>query len=190
VTNVVSNGRDGRQGIASRCTGATADPALIIAAARGWLGTPYHDQASLRGVGCDCLGLARGVWREVVGPEPFRVPPYSRDWGLVAGPEGINRSGGAIEGRQGPAGQTGLREVLADGARRMMPEIAPSEAGPGALVLFRMAPRAIAKHVGVLTGPDSFLHAYERLGVVEEALTPSWRRRIAFAFLFPPSGIL
>ena len=42
----------------------------IVAAARGWLGTPYRDQASLKGVGCDCLGLVRGVWREVLGDEP------------------------------------------------------------------------------------------------------------------------
>lgn len=49
---------------------STADPALVIAAARCWLGTPYHDQASLCGVGCDCLGLARGVWRDAVGSEP------------------------------------------------------------------------------------------------------------------------
>ncbi len=66
-----------------------------------------------------------------------------------------------------------------------MSEIAPADAGLGALVLFRMMPRAVAKHVGILTGPDSFIHAYERLGVIEEPLTPSWRRRIAFAFLFP-----
>jgi len=162
VTNVVSSGNDGRQCIASRCTRATADPERVTAAARTWLGTPYHDQASLRGVGCDCLGLARGVWREVVGPEPFPIPPYSRDWG-----------------------ETGPREVLAEGARAMMIEASPDKAGPGALVLFRMQPRAIAKHVGILTGPDTFLHAYERLGVIEEPLTPSWRRRIAFAFLFP-----
>ncbi|SLN61543.1 hypothetical protein ROG8370_02835 [Roseovarius gaetbuli] len=139
-----------------------ADPAHVIAIARSWLGTPYHDQASLCGVGCDCLGLARGVWREVVGPEPFPMPPYSRDWG-----------------------ETGAREVLAEGARRMMVECPPADAPPGALVLFRMMPRAIAKHVGILTGPQSFIHACERLGVVEEGLTPSWRRRIAFAFLFP-----
>jgi NlpC/P60 family putative phage cell wall peptidase len=75
--------------------------------------------------------------------------------------------------------------VLAEGARAMMPEIAPTDALPGALILFRMMPRAIAKHVGILTGPDTFLHAYERLGVIEEPLTPAWRRRIAFAFLFP-----
>ncbi|KAA8603224.1 peptidase [Salipiger aestuarii] len=128
---------------------SSADPTHVIAIARSWLGTPYHDQASLRGVGCDCLGRVRGIWREVVGPEPFPLPPYSRD-----------------------RGETGPREVLAEGARRMMPEISPSDAGPGALVLFRMTPRAIAKHVGILTGPDSFLHAYERLGVIEESLTP------------------
>ena len=129
-----------------------ADPHRVTAAARTWLGTPYHDQASLRGVGYDCLGLARGVWREVIGPEPFPIPPYNRDWGEI-----------------------GPREVLAEGARWMMIEVERAAASPGALVLFRMQPRAIAKHVGILTGPDSFLHAYERLGVIEEPLTPSWR---------------
>ena len=98
----------------------------------------------------------------MVGDEPFPIPPYSRDWG-----------------------ETGPREVLAEGARQMMPEIMPAEARPGTLILFRMAPRAIAKHVGILTAPDHFIHAYERLGVVEEVLTPTWARKIAFAFLFP-----
>ena len=142
-----------------------ADPDAVMAAARRWLGTPYHDQASLRGVGCDCLGLARGIWRDVVGAEPQPIPPYSRDWG-----------------------ETGVREVLAEGARAMMTEISIAEIGPGALVLFRMAPRAIARHVGILTAPDSFIHAYDRLGVIEEELTTAWSRRIAFAFRFPASN--
>ena len=67
----------------------------------------------------------------------------------------------------------------------MMIEVEPAQAPLGALLLFRMMPRAIAKHVGILTGPDSFIHAYERLGVIEQPLTPSWQRRIAFTFLFP-----
>ena len=44
--------------------------------ARGWIGTPYRHQASLKGVGCDCLGLVRGVWREVMGEEPEAPPAY------------------------------------------------------------------------------------------------------------------
>ena len=92
-----------------------ADGARVVAAARSWLGTPYHDQASLRGVGCDCLGLARGVWRDVVGTVPQAIPPYSRDWG-----------------------ETGVREVLADGARAMMIEIPLVQIGPGATAFTRM----------------------------------------------------
>ena len=139
-----------------------ADPVRVIAAARGWLGTPYHDQASVKGVGCDCLGLARGIWREVVGSETLPVPPYSRDWGEI-----------------------GSREVLADSAARVLIRIDPAETGPGAVVLFRMREGAVVKHVGILTGPDTFIHSYERLGVIEQPLTVTWRRRIAFAFLFP-----
>jgi hypothetical protein len=45
--------------------------------ARTWIGTPYRHQASVKGVGADCLGLVRGIWREVIGPEPAVVPPYS-----------------------------------------------------------------------------------------------------------------
>lgn len=33
--------------------------------ARLWLGTPFRHQAALRGVGCDCLGLIRGVAAEL-----------------------------------------------------------------------------------------------------------------------------
>jgi NlpC/P60 family putative phage cell wall peptidase len=139
-----------------------ADPAEVVAAARRWLGTPYHDQASARGIGCDCLGLARGVWREVVGPEPFLVPPYTRDWG-----------------------ETGPREVLAEGARAAMIEIESADAGPGTLLMFRMRPGAIAKHVGIVMPESRFIHAYDRLGVIEESLAMPWRRRVAFAFLFP-----
>jgi NlpC/P60 family putative phage cell wall peptidase len=134
----------------------------VIAASRGWLGTPYHDQASVKGVGCDCLGLVRGVWRELNGNEPMPLPPYSRDWG-----------------------ETGVREPLAEAARRVMVEIPVADIAPGALILFRMRTGAVAKHCGILTAPDRFVHAYERTGVIEERLTAAWRRRSAFAFLFP-----
>ncbi len=137
-------------------------PARIVQATRRWLGTPYHDQASLRGVGCDCLGLLRGVWREVVGPEPMPIPPYSRDWGEV-----------------------GPRELLAEAARAAMIELDPAVARTGDVILFRMRRRAIAKHCGILSGKSRFIHAYDRTGVIEEVLSDTWRRRIAYAFRFP-----
>ena len=35
----------------------------VMRSARSWLGTPYRHQGARKGVGCDCLGLVRGVWR-------------------------------------------------------------------------------------------------------------------------------
>jgi NlpC/P60 family putative phage cell wall peptidase len=144
-----------------------ADPAGVIAAARAWLGTPYRHQASTRGAGCDCLGLARGVWRALHGAEPGPIPPYTRDWGEAGG-----------------------REVLAEAARRFLIELPLAEAGPGALILFRMGSPAPAKHCGILLGgiPAAFIHAYEGAGVVIHPWTGPWARRARFAFLFPASA--
>ena len=139
-----------------------ADPRKIVASARSWVGTPYHDQASTKGAGVDCLGLARGVWREVVGPEPTAIPPYSRAWG-----------------------ENHATELLAMGAASWLIPVDRKEAGAGTVVLFRMVRGAIAKHVGILTGEGTFVHSFEGVGVIEEELTETWRRRIAFAFNFP-----
>src|SRR6202008_328378 len=60
----------------------------IIAVARDWLGTPYHHQASVRGAGCDCIGLVRGIWRELYGADaPEALPAYTRDWAEASGRE-------------------------------------------------------------------------------------------------------
>jgi NlpC/P60 family putative phage cell wall peptidase len=142
-----------------------ADPSAVLAIARSWLGTPYLHQSSVQGVGCDCLGLARGIWRALHGNEPWEVPPYSRDWG-----------------------EAGRREVLAEAARAALIEIALDAAGPGTLILFRMVPGVPTKHCGLLGESvirPSLIHAYDRSGVVEEAFTPAWARRATFAFQFP-----
>jgi NlpC/P60 family putative phage cell wall peptidase len=46
----------------------------VLDIARDWLDTPYQHQASVRGAGCDCLGLIRGIWRTLYGAEP-EAPP-------------------------------------------------------------------------------------------------------------------
>jgi NlpC/P60 family putative phage cell wall peptidase len=150
-------------------TRTPADPSAVLAIARAWLGTPYLHQSSVQGVGCDCLGLARGIWRALHGDEPWEVPPYSRDWG-----------------------EAGRREVLAEAARAALIEVALGDAGPGSLILFRMAPGVPAKHCGLLGASvirPTLIHACDRSGVIEEAFTTAWSRRAAFAFLFPaPPG--
>lgn len=49
----------------------------IIREARSWIGTPFVPQAALKGVGGDCIAPLRGVWRELIGPEP-PIPAYPR----------------------------------------------------------------------------------------------------------------
>lgn len=135
----------------------------IVTAARRWIGTPYHHQASLRGIGCDCLGLLRGVWREVVGPEPAVVPAYRPDWA-----------------------EAGTGETLMLAARAyLVPLAADDEAGAGDVLLFRWRQHLPAKHCGILTGSDSMIHAHDGAAVAEIRLSGWWRRRIAGAFGFP-----
>ena len=63
--------------------------AAIVGEARAWMGTRYAYQASVKGVGCDCLGLVRGVWRACIGDEPEVVPAYAADWAEATGEESL-----------------------------------------------------------------------------------------------------
>ncbi|MFG1478599.1 NlpC/P60 family protein [Xanthobacter sp. V4C-4] len=136
--------------------------AALVAEARGWIGTPYRHRASLQGVGADCLGLVRGVWRARVGPEPEPLPAYAPDWA-----------------------EAGRRETLADTARRHLVALDPEAAGAGDVVLFRFRAHLPAKHAAILAGEGRMIHAYDGAAVCEGALTSWWRRRLAFAFRFP-----
>jgi NlpC/P60 family putative phage cell wall peptidase len=134
----------------------------IIAEARSWIGTPYRHQASLKGVGCDCLGLVRGVWRAVIGDEPERAPPYAPDW----------------------AEATGV-ESLADAAARHLIPIPVAVFSPGDVLLFRWRAELPAKHAAIVTAPDRIVHAHDGAAVAEVVIAPWWRRRLAYAFSFP-----
>jgi NlpC/P60 family putative phage cell wall peptidase len=134
----------------------------VIAEARAWIGTPYHHQAALKGVGCDCLGLVRGVWRAVYGADPEQPPAYSRDWA-----------------------ETLRRETLAEAASRHMLAIPLDAIEPGDLLLFAISADAPAKHCAILTSPGRMVHAIESHPVAEVSLVAWWRTRLRFAFRFP-----
>ncbi|MCU0828122.1 MAG: NlpC/P60 family protein [Tabrizicola sp.] len=138
---------------------------MVVRAARAWIGTPYLHQGSVRQAGTDCLGLLRGVWRDVIGAEPEAVPVYTADWAEPA-----------------------RQEVLLDAARRWLIPKPIAEAATGDVLLFRMREGSIAKHLGIQSETGScaaFVHAYTGHGVVESPLSRPWSRRIAARFSFP-----
>ena len=135
---------------------------MIVAETRGWIGTPYRHQASLKGVGCDCLGLVRGIWRSVIGAEPERTPPYAPDWAEAA-------SG----------------EPLADAAARHLVAIDRGTFREGDVLLFRWRDNLPAKHAAIVTSAETMVHAHDGAAVAEVAIAPWWRRHLACAFRFP-----
>jgi NlpC/P60 family putative phage cell wall peptidase len=136
--------------------------ATIVSEARGWIGTPYRHQGSLRGVGCDCLGLLRGLWRALIGPEPEQPDPYSPDWAEASG-----------------------SEALLAAARRHLVPLAGCAYAEGDVILFRFRKNVPAKHIGIATGPGGMIHAHEGACVAEVPIVPFWQRRIAATFSFP-----
>ncbi|HEY9012127.1 MAG TPA: NlpC/P60 family protein [Devosia sp.] len=128
-------------------------PDIVVATARGWLGTPYRHLAATRGAGCDCLGLIRGVWAELYGAMP-EVPNYRAD-------------------------VRDQRDLLAVAEARLD----RTPLGPGRIVLFRLG--AVPRHCGIVTEAGRFIHAQERIGVVEANLTEGWAKRVVGCFAFP-----
>ena len=49
----------------------------VVRAAREWLGTPWHHQGRVKGVGVDCVGVVIGVARDL-GLSTFDVTGYAR----------------------------------------------------------------------------------------------------------------
>lgn len=138
--------------------------ALIVETARSWLGTPYRNAHSMRGVGSDCLGLLRGVWRELYGSEPEAPPKYGPGWYEV-----------------------GDSEPMLDAAHRYLSLAEPKKAiAGGDVLMFRMHPGALVKHCGIATADGTFVHAYRRgRGVVENTLTSEWLDCLHSRHAFP-----
>ncbi|QGM45840.1 hypothetical protein [Methylocystis heyeri] len=60
---------------------------LIVAEARSWIGTPYHNCADIKGVGVDCGMLLVRVFVDLQLVAPFDPRPYTHDWHLHRGEE-------------------------------------------------------------------------------------------------------
>lgn len=144
---------------------APSESHTIVDAARAWIGTPYYHQASLRGIGTDCLGLVRGLWRDYYGSDAEAAPPYSRDWA-----------------------EASVRETMLEAAARHLLPVDAADLAPGDVLIFRLRPGVVAKHAAIVATAETMIHAMEGAAVSEVALSSWWRRRIAGAFRFPLSA--
>jgi NlpC/P60 family putative phage cell wall peptidase len=134
----------------------------VVAAARGWIGTPYRHQARLKGVGVDCIGLVICV---------------ARDGGLVPADFDINGY------RRRPDGTTLMRL-----SRENMVQIRQDEmqAGDVVVVAFDTDPQHFAILADYRHGGLSMIHAASGHGhVIETRLMFSRALRFVAAFQLP-----
>ena len=125
--------------------------AALVAEARSWLGTPFRDQADVKGGGVDCaMLLVRSAVDTGLVP-PFDPRPYPPQWHLHRDEERFL----AIVGRLG-------REVQ-------------REAIPGDVIVYRVG--RCFSHGGVIIEGDHVLHAYYKTGHV--AISPLHEAQLA-----------
>lgn len=131
----------------------------IVAAARGWLGTRWHHQGRLKGVGTDCAGLVIGVGQEL-GLTEFDMTGY----------------GHRPDSRE-------LEQLCHD----HMSPIPVASARPGDVLLIEVDKQP--QHMAFKTeidGAAGMIHAYAPLRqVVEHRIDDDWGARIVAAFQIP-----
>jgi NlpC/P60 family putative phage cell wall peptidase len=133
----------------------------LIAEARTWLGTPWHHQASLKGVGCDCIGFVRGAALPFVGPVAIDLD-YPETWHLY---------------RAEPRMYLGFKERCQ--------EIDIDDIRDGDVLLFG-AGKGPAHHCAYVTPGGGLIHCYrEARVVVEQGFSPWWRAKLRHAFRLP-----
>ena len=138
----------------------------VLKEAYQWLGTPYRHGAARKQVGCDCLGLIRGVWREIYGYEPEKPATYAPDWAELSDKEP-------------------LLDAAAKHMMRCPMPVSIKDIMPAQVLIFRWQPTMAAKHIAIMGQEGRFIHAYHGHRVLTSALVPQWFRRIAGVFEFP-----
>ena len=145
-----------------------SDADKLIAAARSWLGTPYHHRARIKGVGADCGQLVIAAHVDAGLIEDFETGFYTTDWHLHR-----------FEDRYVEFVEQHLRrfddnELSIDARLANDASYSPPSA---CVVVFRVG--RTYSHGGIVTQWPFFIHAYQPSGIVEEVSllhTPMSRR--------------
>ena len=130
----------------------------IVEKARTYLGTPFHHQGRVKGIGIDCVGLVVEVSKEL-GLFGYDTIAYSRY----------------------PDGKTLMREL-----KEHLIEIPVGGAKLGDVLVFWISPKTKnLQHIGFKTD-IGVIHTHEHVGkVVEHRLGSAWTKRLVHAFRLP-----
>lgn len=124
--------------------------AQFIAEAREWIGTKFHHQAAVKGVGCDCIGLIRGVKNQLIEDDILATLDYSMQPNNFRFYNNLEKH----------------------------PELEPTNVlEPGILLLFKFIREP--QHIAIYTDKNTIIHSYQPRGqVVEHRLDDKWKDRI------------
>lgn len=136
----------------------------VVELARDWMGTPYKHQACLKHVGCDCIGLIRGIWKELYGVDAVKPPSYTPRWAEI--------------------NPTGQEPMLSAAEQHLDSVFGPNMFSPGNVLLIRVRRRSAVKHCGIIGPNKTLIHAYDSHNVIEEPIRESWFRADLYAFSY------
>lgn len=122
--------------------GAAEKRAAILAEARTWLGTPFHNGQGVKGAGVDCLYLLYRVYVDFAHVVPeFDVPVYRPQWFLHKD-----------------------EALYLKGVARYAKRIKLEDSLPADFVMFKFGRHAA--HGAILIDQRTIIHAYQPLGRV------------------------
>lgn len=144
----------------------------LQAAAAPWVGTPWAPNSAVCGPrgGVACHLLPRAVyidagWLDAGFPSPAGTPNAGRHHGA-----------GTIE-----------PWVEARPEFRRAPEAGVGGCEPGDLLGFRLGPRPVVGHLGLMLGEGRFLHVLQHKGAaVDRIEDPTWTRRLLRVWRMKP----
>lgn len=132
----------------------------LVDIARTYIGTPFHHQGRLPGVGLDCIGVVVCAMREAGLDVSDDVAGYGR-----------LPSGG----------------VFMAAVERRCRSVPIEEALPGDVMMFAF--RTEPQHIAIYTGDNTLIHAYQEVeAVVENSLDDTWRARLRGVFRLREAG--
>jgi NlpC/P60 family putative phage cell wall peptidase len=140
--------------------------AQIVAEARSWINTRWMHQASVKGIGTDCIGLIGGVGVRLRIPEALQ-------W--------------AADQRCRNYGRNPDPQVLLAACDAYLDAIAVAAVDLGDVLLLRHEPDVQPRHFAIVSAVDPLyiVHAYAQARkVCENRVDDKWRARIVSAYRF------